>query len=200
MRAAGGDRSAGRKAKAAVLGVDPGLGVTAPSLVRDPAKFPRPGVSWKGERNGKKVGVVKSGYSQVNWFNPLLWSGVARVAPRVCGSPPLIVKHLQRKHPAFYRPLRKHVVSRWISKNKNGWSKKTKAKIELGASLKGSGRVGVLAQHPEIVDEFKKKLDELRKAGITVDRILGRSILLTIIKVLKGFKRSEVSPVSCLLR
>jgi hypothetical protein len=57
--------------------------------------------------------------------------------------------------------------------------------------------VGVLAQSPEIVEELKKKLGELREAGITVDRMLGRSILLTVIhdkkpELLKEFKCSEV--------
>ncbi|GLB39952.1 hypothetical protein LshimejAT787_0704620 [Lyophyllum shimeji] len=193
-RAAGG--SQGCQVKARLLGVDAGRGEVSPSLLADLPELSRPHSTWKQQRNGKKGGVVKEKASRVDWFNPFLFSSIARIAPRVCFSPTMIVRHLQREQPTLYRRLHKSVVARWISKSKKDWSKRTKAKIAAGHTLKGSGRVGVLTPYPEIVDEVKKQLKGLRDSGITIDRLLGRSIFISVIRerqpqILDNFKCSE---------
>ncbi|TFK18905.1 hypothetical protein FA15DRAFT_660328 [Coprinopsis marcescibilis] len=155
-----------------------GSGVIMSSLARDLPTLSRPNATWKNNRTGKNQGVVQAKHKRINWFNPLLWTSIARIALRVgCR-------------------LGKAVVARWISKTKRRWSKKTLAKAEQGASLKGTGRAGVLANYPEIVEEFKTKLLGLRSDGLTVDRLLGCSIMLALVKsrqphLLETFKCSE---------
>ncbi len=65
-------------------------------------------------------------------------------------------------------------------------------------TLAGSGRAGILAKHPELVSEIKKNLQQLRDSGVWINRLLTRSIILSILRerkpeLLQGFKCSEVS-------
>jgi hypothetical protein len=108
----------------------------------------------------------------------------------------MIVKVLQRQNPLLYGRLNKGTVQKWISKKKNGWSKKTKENVARRHALAGSGRVGVLARYPEIVEAIKTKLDDLRTSGICVGRLLAQSIIIAIIQekqpdLLEKFKCSE---------
>ncbi|KAF8911440.1 hypothetical protein CPB84DRAFT_1671620, partial [Gymnopilus junonius] len=59
-----------------------------------------------------------------------------------------------------------------------------------------TGRTGVLAKHPDIVDEIKKTLKDLRTSGFIVNVPLGHSIMLGVIRkhdasLLTNFKCSE---------
>jgi hypothetical protein len=67
-------------------------------------------------------------------------------------------------------------------------------------TLAGSGQLGILAKHPEIVRGINTQLQGLRKSGLAVNVLIARSIMLAIIKhqapdLLVRFKCSEVSVV-----
>ena len=65
------------------------------------------------------------------------------------------------------------------------------------SQLFGTGHVGVLEPYPEIYQGAADQLLALRRSGITVNRLLGRTIFIALIKLhvpdlLKTFKASEV--------
>ncbi|KAJ2925554.1 hypothetical protein H1R20_g11541, partial [Candolleomyces eurysporus] len=152
------------------------------SIVDNLAALSQPGENWKQGQNGKKKRVVQEKHQRINWFNPFLWAIIDRIAPCVAFSPQLLVLHLNLKWPMFFKRLHKGTVSKWMVKLPvRGWSEKTLWKVEAGASLKRSGCVGVLTLYPAIVEEVKGQLQGLRDAGVTVDRLLARSIILAVV-------------------
>ena len=70
--------------------------------------------------------------------------------------------------------LHRGTVHRWIASSGKGWSAETLANVAKRHALAGSGRVGVLSQHPEIVTEIKTKLNDLRTSGVPVNVLVGR--------------------------
>ncbi|KAK7043426.1 hypothetical protein R3P38DRAFT_3440427 [Favolaschia claudopus] len=184
-----------KKAKAMVLGTQ------KRTLAEDVnvAEVSRPeGMKWKAGRTGKKNGVIHKRHQRVNWYHPFLWSAIDAVAPHVGWSPTMIVKALQRKSPDIYGRLNKGTVQKWISKSGWRWSTRTQKNVARRHALAGTGRrVGVLSPYPELVTTIKTKLEDLRKSGVSVGRLLTRSIILAIIQkkqpdlLKKGFKCSE---------
>jgi hypothetical protein len=83
---------------------------------------------------------------------------------------------------------------------KQGWSAVTKKNVVCRHALAGSGQLGILAKHPEIVKEINTQLQGLRKLGLAINVLIARSIMLAIIKhrapdLLVRFKCSEVSVI-----
>ncbi|KAF7793930.1 hypothetical protein EIP86_005052 [Pleurotus ostreatoroseus] len=164
----------------------------------DLAEISRPGgLKWKAERNGVHKGVVQGKHKRVNWFHPFLWTRINDLMPRVGWSTAMLVKVLQREQPELYSRLNKGTVHHWISThNRKRWSKSTLRKVKNRAALAASGRVGILAKYPAIVDEVKSKLLALRTSGVSTNRLIGRSIFIAVIKqrapqLLETFKCSE---------
>ncbi|KAK6971316.1 hypothetical protein R3P38DRAFT_2813969 [Favolaschia claudopus] len=179
---------------------DKTLGLHAPPTVdRDlnVAEVSRPkGEAWKKKRTGAKNGVIQKRHERVNWYHPFLFNPINQIAPRVGWSPSLIVQTLQRQNPTLYAQLNRGTVQKWISKSKRRWSKKTLANVARRHALAGTGRVGILSPYPEVVELIKTKLVGIRKAGICVQRLLTRSVILSVIKeqhpeLLDTFKCSE---------
>jgi hypothetical protein len=74
----------------------------------------------------------------------------------------------------------------------------TKKNIECQHTLAGSGQLGILAKHPDVVKDIKTQLQGLRTSGLAVNTLIAHSIILAIIKhhtpdLLVKFKCSEVS-------
>ncbi|KAH9927827.1 uncharacterized protein B0H18DRAFT_1118347 [Fomitopsis serialis] len=163
----------------------------------DLAEISRPhGAAWKKIRNGKNGGVVQQRHKKTNWFHPFLWTHINRMAPQVGWSATLLARSLQRDHPELFSRLSKGTIQHWLSKHGKRWSTQTLKSVANRRVLTASGRAGVLTKYPEIIFEAKTRLINLRKSGIPVNRVLGRSILLALIKrlqpaLLDTFKCSE---------
>ncbi|KAJ3495073.1 hypothetical protein NMY22_g19984 [Coprinellus aureogranulatus] len=192
--------TARRKAKQVIIG-ETGLNCTqlkqALNGVAAQSNIKR---TWKTGRTGKRGGVIHNeAYKRINYFTPLLWSHIARIAPWVAFSPSMIVSIPKRDMPQLFHRLSKGTVSKWLSKcDQNRWLKHTLKKVEAKGRLKGTGKVGVLTQYPEVMEEIVKKLEGIRTSGIPLDRVLTRSIMIAIIKhciphVLATFKCSKVT-------
>ncbi|THV03410.1 hypothetical protein K435DRAFT_835856 [Dendrothele bispora CBS 962.96] len=173
-----GQKSAGRKAKKELVGA-----MSSTKEVKDLAEISRPkGAGWRKSRTGKRGGVIQKRHSRINWYHPLLWYHIAKLAPSYWFSAHLLAKALHREHPELFQRLTKGTIQHWLSKNGNGWSKKTLRNVERHSAITASGRVGILTPYPDLVKTIKEKLIGLRKSGISVNRGLARSIMLAVIK------------------
>lgn len=137
-------------------------------------------------------------HQRTNWYHPFLWHHISSAARKANFSAFFIVKLLQRDHPELFKRLYPGTVQNWLSKHGKRWSTKTLQNVERRHALSGSGRVGILSPHPELVSEIKEKLVAIRKSGIAIGRLLARSVMLAIIKernpeLLEKFQCSEVS-------
>ncbi|KIM38062.1 hypothetical protein M413DRAFT_13027 [Hebeloma cylindrosporum] len=184
----------GKKAKDLVLG----QGIGSSSATINLAEISRPeGQTWKVKRTGKKGGVLQKRHQRVNWYHPLLWTHINRVAPKASWSPKYIVLTLQGQYPDLFGKLHRGTVVKWLSKNdRRRWSTATQKNVERRHTLAGSGRAGILTKHPELVDEIKRNLQQLRDSGVWINRLLTRSIILSILRekkpqLLENFKCSE---------
>lgn len=159
----------------------------------------RPNSNWKLVRNGKRGGAKQERHTKTNWYHPFLWLHIDRIAHAVGWSAQSIVNRLVLNHPKLFLHINKGMVHKWIDPDtKRGWSAKTKKNIEHHHALAGSGQTGILAKYPEIVDEIEKQLRGLRTAGLAVNVVIARSIMLAILDerqpdLLVKFKCSEVS-------
>ncbi|EPS95422.1 hypothetical protein FOMPIDRAFT_1132449 [Fomitopsis schrenkii] len=168
-----------------------------PQEIPNLAEISRPhGMAWKAARNGKKGGVTEQRHTRTNWFHPFLWAHINNVAPRVGWSATLIARTLQRDQLELFSRLSKGTVQRWLSKHGKRWSKRTLQSVENRRVLTASGRAGILAKYPDLVEAAKTRFLDMRKLGIPISRVLGRSILLALIKssqpaLLETFKCSE---------
>ncbi|KAF9471568.1 hypothetical protein BDN70DRAFT_819834, partial [Pholiota conissans] len=155
------------------------------------------GHHWKSKRNGKNGGVLQKKHQRVNWYHPFLWTHIDRVAPQVAWSPHYIVATLQGQYPALFAGLHRGTVAKWLSKNnRRRWSTATLQNVERRHALAGSGRAGILTQHPELIGEIKTRLQDLRNSGVWINRLLGRSVVLSVVQLkkpelLQKFKCSE---------
>jgi hypothetical protein len=171
------------------------------------AESSRPGgVAWRAKKTGKRRGKVAKRASRVNWFHKLLWPHIHHAAEKCQYSAINTVRLLQQKDSSTFKTLHRGTMQKWLKKCEGGkgyerrWSEKTLADVEKGTSVKGTGRVGLLKEHPELVEKMKRKLLELRESSISVNRILARSIMLTLVKaeapeLLGKLKCSNVSLV-----
>ncbi|THU88058.1 hypothetical protein K435DRAFT_830622 [Dendrothele bispora CBS 962.96] len=173
-----GQNSSGKKAKKNLLGKMPQTGE-----VEDIAELSRPkGGKWKKARTGKRGGVIQKRHARVNWFHPFLWALIGKFAPTVNFSATLLAKILQRERPDLYARLHKGTIQHWLSKKKKRWSRKTLANVARYSAITATGRVGVLTPYPDLVKTIKEKLIGLRQSGISINRVLARSIMLAVIK------------------
>ncbi|KAH9906581.1 uncharacterized protein B0H18DRAFT_1090759 [Fomitopsis serialis] len=162
----------------------------------------RPHSQWKEKRTGSRGGAKEERHVRTNWYHPFLWLHIDKAARKVGWGAEAIAKELHRTMPELYGRLRRQTVHRWFAPGGFDWSETTKKNVERYHALTGSGRVGILSNHPDIVDEMKTALKELRTAGVAVNVVIGCSILLAIIKerkpeLLEKFKCSEVRQVVC---
>lgn len=156
-------------------------------------------MEWKKERCGKRGGTKQVAHTRTNWYHPLLWVHINMAAQRFNWSPTAMVNALQREHPKLFSRLNKGTVSKWIDsdKAKRQWSATTLHNVENGHTLSGSGHSGILSLHPHTQAEIVEKLTSLRKSGLPINIIVGRSIMLAVIQdrvpeLLTKFKCSEV--------
>jgi len=98
----------------------------------------------------------------------------------------------------LYKTISKGTISKWIDgKTNKGWSAVTMKNVAHRHTLAGSGQLGILVKHLEIVKEIKAQLHGLRTSGLAVNVLIAHSIMLAIIKhqapdLLIKFKCSEV--------
>lgn len=172
----------------------------------DRAEVSRPGkTAWKIRRPGVRGGTRQLRHSNMNWYHPFLWSMIDSIAPRVGWLAQGIVTHLQRQSPALFGSLHRGTVHKWFSKKRSGWSEATKKNVARRAALARSGRTGILAQHPLIVEEVKKRLHGLRDSKVAVTVLVVRALMIAIVKeknpeLLVDFTCSEVSNAQITMR
>ncbi|KAF4590471.1 hypothetical protein EYR38_009772 [Pleurotus pulmonarius] len=139
--------------------------------------------AWRGLRSGKNGGAKQERVKRTNWFHPFLWVSIDLAMRRTDWSAAAAVKALQRENPQMFARLHRGTVHKWkASDGSQGWSASTLEKIKVRHSLAGSGRTGVLAGYPEVVLEIKTVLRDLRISGLPVNAIIGRSVMIAIIK------------------
>lgn len=166
--------------------------------IPDRAALSRPNADWKKTRNGTHGGAQQEAHSKISWYHPFLWVHIDAAARKLDWSTAGITKVLLRDHKELFLGLNKGTVHKWIDKEtKRGWSVTTMKSVRAHHSLAGSGRTGVLAKSPDVVDEITKQLRGLRAAHVAVNVHIARSIMLAIIKerepqLLTNFKCSEV--------
>ena len=155
------------------------------------------GEAWKKARNGKNGGAIQVIHERTNWQYPLLWVQIDRAAHKVGWSSTAIVRYLHQQMPELFGKLHAATVWKWLSVSQTGWSAKTLRCVALHGHLGGTGRVGILTPYPDIVNEIKTRLINLRTAGLPVSRKLARSIIISIVQqrkpdLLTTFKCTEV--------
>ncbi|KAJ6453009.1 hypothetical protein C8R47DRAFT_997886 [Mycena vitilis] len=152
--------------------------------------------NWRAKRNGTKGGAVQKKTVSVNWFHPFSFGPIEKEMRRTGWSPSAAVRNLKCDSPLLYKGLQKGTVSRWQVKGKNEWKADTLDKIGSGKAITASGRTGILAPYPDIMDTVKETLTGLRTAGGIVNVSIARGLLLSEIsqrqpQLLNQFKTSE---------
>ena len=163
------------------------------------AELSRPGSTWKSNRSGKLGGTKQARHSCTNWYHPFLWTHIDSIAPKVGWSATAIEKHLTHTQPQLFSRIKKGTINRWI--DKKGWSDATKRNVARRHALAGSGQTGVLAKYPDIVTTIKTELRGMRSAGLALNVMVVRALMIAIIEkagpdLLKEFKCSEASLIS----
>lgn len=138
--------------------------------------------NWRKERTGVRGGAVQTKAKRMNYYHPLIWIHIDRIAKSTQFSPSKIVQHMQRLFPKTLKRMNKGTVSKWIRSDKRGWTDATLRNVKDGRTLGGSGRVGVLTKYPDIVKEWCEQLLGMRESGVPVTVCVARSILIVIIK------------------
>ncbi|KAG8695976.1 hypothetical protein FRC09_008822 [Ceratobasidium sp. 395] len=113
---------------------------------------------------------------RINWTNSLIWPQIERAAIAVGypWSPVEIVRRLQLLDPETFASLRPQRISQWRDHrfaNELRWTESHQRSIEAGdrPTRAGTGRVGILQNHPRLVQAIKSWLTDLRKAGVPLD-------------------------------
>ncbi|KAJ7216513.1 hypothetical protein GGX14DRAFT_391330 [Mycena pura] len=154
---------------------------------------------WRRERDGTRGGAVVSREPKnTNWFHPFLWSDINRTMRRTDWSPRKTVEILQRSHPdGRFKKLHAGTLSRYRVTGKKEWTPATLEAVKNGASVRGTGRVGILAPYPIIVEAVKTTLTGLRDAKAIINVPIVTAVLRAEIEAeapelfVKGFKLSE---------
>jgi hypothetical protein len=84
---------------------------------------------------------------------------------------------LQCDNPKLFSNLHAGTIQRWLEGK--AFSNTTINNVKRGHALAGTGRVGVLAKYPDIVDTVKQKLLDLRASGVPVGAFLTHTIMLS---------------------
>ena len=88
---------------------------------------------------------------------------------------------LKRDHPELFHRLHPGTIQHWLVKQGRGFNERTLDSVERGHVLAGSGHVGILSKFPDLVEDVKTKLKNLRKSGVPVGVFLTCSIMLAAI-------------------
>jgi hypothetical protein len=138
----------------------------------------------------------------MNWFHPFIWRHIAAAAHKYNFSAATMAWSLKLNGPELFRTVNKGTIHRWLWKDNQGntkkaWKDRILKNINTGHAVFGTGHVGVLKPYPELVDAMKGKFCNLHKAGVPVNRLLARTIMLAMIKdqephLLKVTKCAEV--------
>lgn len=159
----------------------------------------RPDSIWKLGRNGSRGGVVQSPPSRPNWYHPFLWHLIKGAGPKADWSATKIVRELQgERYSHFFDQLSTSTVWEWLSvPDRKSWSQDFLDRGKLGRCRKPTGRAGILDPHPDIICKIVDQLTGLRSAGVSVNVVVARAIILAVIKshkpdLLKSFVCSEV--------
>ncbi|KAJ6513471.1 hypothetical protein C8R45DRAFT_1050224 [Mycena sanguinolenta] len=128
------------------------------------------GDGWKKSRNGTQGGV------RVFWYHPFLWDLISTAVIRSGWSA------AQALFAAPGSTLHRATLWKWIEEGEK--SRRT---------LIGSGRVGVLARHPEVSEEIVTTLRGLRTAGCVVNK--RNPAILNAFKCSEKFVRSFLESV-----
>ncbi|KAF9002114.1 hypothetical protein BDQ17DRAFT_1426078 [Cyathus striatus] len=148
----------------------------------DLARISHPGMEgWRKKRNGKNGGTKQEKPKRTNWFHPILWTLIDKAMRKAAWSSEKAVSILQCKNGKIFKHIHRGTIIKWKEQGKNAWLEKTLQNVKNQHSLSGSGRSGILAKYPNIVEEIKKTLKDLRLSGIPVNVVMGHSIMLTII-------------------
>ncbi|KAF8983362.1 hypothetical protein BDQ17DRAFT_1336533 [Cyathus striatus] len=148
----------------------------------DLARISHPGMEgWRKKRNGKNGGTKQEKPKRTNWFHPILWTLIDKVMRKAAWSSEKAVSIQQCENGKIFKHIHRGTIIKWKEQGKNAWLEKTLQNVKNQHSLSGSGHSGILAKYPNIVEEIKKTLKDLRLSGIPVNVVMGRSIMLTII-------------------
>ncbi|KAJ3754400.1 hypothetical protein EV360DRAFT_73735 [Lentinula raphanica] len=149
----------------------------------DLATISRPGYEkWRATWNGTWGGKKREKATRTNWFHPFLWAGIDAAMSKANWSCEDAVKIVHCERPELYAKLTRRVIWKWKIQGKNAWTEKTKAKVEEGHGLAGSGQAGALTKYPGLVQQIKDTLQGLRTTGLVVNATLARSIMLGLIQ------------------
>lgn len=178
------------------------VAVAAASAIDDVANLSQPATQgWKKSRNGTQGGVVRNAPSKrVFWFHPFLWVLIEAALRRRNWSAGEAVKDLHRLHPQLFNApnstLHRGTLWKWIVAGEKHFTDAVLRSVVTRRTLVGSGRVGVLAKYPQLVEKIVTTLRDLRTSGCVVNVPIARSLMLAIItdhdpEILHGFKCSE---------
>ncbi|KAN0075254.1 hypothetical protein V8E55_011277 [Tylopilus felleus] len=103
---------------------------------------------------------------------------------------------LKKDYPKLFSHLNKGTMSKWINKTKWQWLEVMLLNVQNGHTLAGSGQSGILSHYLHVQEEIIMKLKGLRTAGLPINVIIARFIMLAVIQdrvpeLLKTFKCSE---------
>ncbi|CAK5275046.1 unnamed protein product [Mycena citricolor] len=145
---------------------------------------------WKLRRNGTKHGVVKNQVSKrVFWQHPFLWVLIAYAVRVNLWSAEAAAKYLRAKYPSLFdapsNRIHRGTIHRWIVQGEKRFTANVLARVKAERTLAGSGRVGVLTPHREVVQKIVDTLRGLRLAGCAVNIVIARSIMMAIMTEMK---------------
>ncbi|THU80666.1 hypothetical protein K435DRAFT_600201, partial [Dendrothele bispora CBS 962.96] len=149
----------------------------------DIAELSRAGGSkWREGRNGTLGGAVQGRAQRTNWYHPFLWIHISHTMVQADWQAGYAVKILQREHPVLFRHMHRGTIWRWKKKDERTWTERTLINVRNHGTLLGSGRAGALSKFPDLINEIKSTLLDLRKSGMVVNVPIARSIMLGIIQ------------------
>ncbi|KAJ6522817.1 hypothetical protein DFH09DRAFT_809744, partial [Mycena vulgaris] len=92
---------------------------------------------------------------------------------------------LRQSHPQLFDApgsrIHRATLWKWIVPGEKRFTDAALRNVQNRRTLAGSGRVGVLAKHPEVIAEIVKTLWGLRTSGCVVNIPIARSLMLAII-------------------
>ncbi|KAK7038460.1 hypothetical protein R3P38DRAFT_2363163, partial [Favolaschia claudopus] len=123
----------------------------------------------------------------INWMTPFSWACITAAQRKVGWGYTDIVRELRRVNYDFFQHLTPQTVKGWVEKidGFSRWTPNVLARASKG-NIPGhnkGGRRGVLAGHPEIVEQIVSQLAELRDAGAPLSLATVRCIIIAIITV-----------------
>ncbi|KAG7099906.1 hypothetical protein E1B28_001705 [Marasmius oreades] len=146
---------------------------------------------WRKERNGFKNGAVQKRARRTNWFHPFLWVHIEKAMIKADWSPSGALTILKQEQPAIFGTMHRGTLGKWKEVGERAFTATTLQSVSNRHTLLGTGRVGALTKHKDIVDAIKHAIISLRTSGLAVNVGIARSIMLAIIKEQKPEILSE---------